>query len=273
MDMKLTFERLENSRWYVVLPKHKGNLEELAMVENAGKMLDALSTDGLYVTLDVNLKKPSSDGFFTLELESSDDKGAFYNVIDCPQFKGTIWLSDMMQTIFREFPSRIYCTTINSCDQQMEKNHNKQSHPQKPASEKPDTVALMYETLYNIGCLPTIDRYGIMSVQYRDVIFHMDFGGMYVSIWEFNWATAKKNDPNMPIVREAMNDANLNFGATIVMTEHNKAGKVAFCTHRDIMLHPACPDNETFVKEVLDSFFDAKEQMRRIFLQIKARDN
>lgn len=37
----------------------------------------------------------------------------------------------------------------------------------------------------------------------------------------------------------------------------------AFHSRRDIMLHPTCPDNAPFVKAVLDSFFDAKEQVRK----------
>ena len=37
------------------------------------------------------------------------------------------------------------------------------------------------------------------------------------------------------------------------------------------MLHPACPDNVPFVKAVLDSFFDAKEQVRNSFQQINAK--
>lgn len=42
-------------------------------------------------------------------------------------------------------------------------------------------------------------------------------------------------------------------------------------SRRDIMLHPACPDNVPFVKAVLDSFFDAKEQVRNNFQQINAK--
>lgn len=43
---------------------------------------------------------------------------------------------------------------------------------------------------------------------------------------------------------------------------------LAFHRRRDIMLHPACPDNLHFIKAVLDSFFDAKEQVRNSFQQI-----
>lgn len=37
------------------------------------------------------------------------------------------------------------------------------------------------------------------------------------------------------------------------------------------MLHPACPDNVPFVKAVLDSFFDAKENIRTKFQQLKSQ--
>lgn len=46
---------------------------------------------------------------------------------------------------------------------------------------------------------------------------------------------------------------------------------MAKISRRDIMLHPACPDNVPFVKAVLDSFFDAKEEVRNRYQQINAR--
>ena len=54
------------------------------------------------------------------------------------------------------------------------------------------------------------------------------------------------------------------------MTAPDEDGIIGFHSRRDIMLHPACPDNTPFVKAVLDSFFDAKEQVRGNFQQIKA---
>lgn len=46
---------------------------------------------------------------------------------------------------------------------------------------------------------------------------------------------------------------------------------IVFNSHRDIMLHPACPDNAPFVKAVLDSFFETKEQVRSHFQLINAK--
>ena len=63
----------------------------------------------------------------------------------------------------------------------------------------------------------------------------------------------------------------INFGPTVVMSALEDDDIIGLHSHRDIMLHPACPDNEPFVKAVLDSFFNAKEQVRSNFQQINAK--
>ena len=49
--MELTFEKWEDGRWFVVLPDYDGDQEDLEMIDGADKLLDILTTDGLYVTL------------------------------------------------------------------------------------------------------------------------------------------------------------------------------------------------------------------------------
>lgn len=138
-------------------------------------------------------------------------------------------------------------------------------------SHKPDTLGLMLSTLHNLGCQPTANEDGTISVQYQGETFHMEFGGMYARVWDPMWAGVKADDPDMPKIREAVNAANFNFGPTVVLTAPNEDGVIGFHSRRDIMLHPACPDNVPFVKAVLDSFFDAKEQVRSNFQQINAK--
>lgn len=99
----------------------------------------------------------------------------------------------------------------------------------------------------------------------------MEFGGMYARVWDPIWAGIKADDPDMPKIREAVNAANFGFGPTVVLTAPNDEGIIEFHSRRDIMLHPACPDNELFVKAVLDSFFNTKEQVRSNFQQINAK--
>lgn len=145
-----------------------------------------------------------------------------------------------------------------------------QSHPNGDSSVQPDTARLMFNVLSEIGCQPEKDNDGSINVQYQGETFHMDFGGMYARVWDPMWAGIKANDPNLPQIREAVNAANFNFGPTIVLTSPDENGIIGFHTRRDIMLHPLCPDNAPYVKAVLDSFFEAKEQVKGNFQEIKA---
>lgn len=138
-------------------------------------------------------------------------------------------------------------------------------------NEKPDTIGLMAQTLTALGCQPTKNDDETISVSYQGENFHMEFGGMYCRVWDPMWSGIKADDPDLPKVREAVNAANFNFGPTVVMTAPNDEGVIGFHSRRDIMLHPACPDNVPFVKAVLDSFFEAKENVRTKFQQLNAQ--
>lgn len=150
-------------------------------------------------------------------------------------------------------------------------SQNNEEMNQENDVTKPDTLGLMLNTLNQLGCQPTANEDGTISVQYQGENFHMEFGGMYARVWDPMWAGVKADDPDMPKIREAVNAANFNFGPTVVLTAPNDEGVIGFHSRRDIMLHPACPDNVPFVKAVLDSFFDAKEQVRNSFQQINAK--
>ncbi|MCH5345774.1 MAG: hypothetical protein J1E63_01615 [Muribaculaceae bacterium] len=111
--MLLSFERFDDGRWYVVFPEYDGPQEDLEMVEGADKMLDALITDGMLVTIDVNLEQPAFQECFILDLKSHDDFGAYYSVNDCQQFTDDVWLCNVVHEFFGEHPERIYCTLID----------------------------------------------------------------------------------------------------------------------------------------------------------------
>lgn len=110
--MEITFECWEDGRWFVVLPEWEGDQDDLEMVENADKMCEALSDDGLYVTIELSTEEPESGDYFTLELEGHDPDGAFYNVINCDRFDGNIWLCNVVHFLFEEHPDRFYCRVV-----------------------------------------------------------------------------------------------------------------------------------------------------------------
>ena len=174
-----------------------------------------------------------------------------------------------------EYRNRQYDDAVNhiydAARESAEQTHKQIEDTMKQEQNQPDTLGLMFRTLSNRGCQPTKNEDGTLSVSYQGENFHMEFGGMYARVWDPMWASIKADDPDMPKIREAVNAANFNFGPTVVLTAPNDEGIIGFHSRRDIMLHPACPDNEPFVKAVLDSFFDAKEQVRSNFQQINAK--
>ena len=110
--MEISFERFDNGRWYVVFPEYEGDQDDLEMVEGADRMLDALTEDGLYSTLNICLEEPSNGEYFTLEMEAHDEDGAFYNVINCLQFEGTVWLCNVVHEFFGNHLEQIFCSVI-----------------------------------------------------------------------------------------------------------------------------------------------------------------
>lgn len=148
---------------------------------------------------------------------------------------------------------------------------NETENNQKENQTERRTAGLMCKALEQFGCQPQMEQDGSLSVSYQGENFHMEFGGLYVRVWDPFWSGIKADDPMLPNVREAMNTANYSFGPTIVMTDPDDKGVISFHSRRDIMLHPACPDNVHYVKAVLDSFFTAKETMRQNFHEINMK--
>lgn len=166
-----------------------------------------------------------------------------------------------------------------SKDENMNKSEEKEEMTEMEMNEdvekkeeeaNPDTLGLMYSTLCNLGCQPVKNSDDTISVKYQGENFHMEFGGMFARVWDPMWAGVKADDPDLPKIREAVNSANFNFGPTVVLTSPDEDGVIGLHTRRDIMLHPACPDNTPFVKSVLDSFFDAKNEVRSNFHKLNS---
>lgn len=158
----------------------------------------------------------------------------------------------------------------NGAPENTNEEQNTLNEAQNAPNQEPDTLGLMFTTLSNLGCQPTKNDDGSLTVAYQGEHFHMEFGGRYARIWDPMWASIKANDPNLPKVREAVNTANFSFGPTVVLSDPDDNGDINFLSRRDIMLHPACPDNEPFVDAVLNSFFKIKEEVRRNYQQINA---
>ena len=104
--MELTFEKWEDGRWFVVMPEYDGDQEDLEMVDGADDLLDFLTTDGLYVSIEFT-EEDDPDFPYILELVAHDSIGGTYRVINLPGFEKDIWLCNVVHEVFGEHPELI----------------------------------------------------------------------------------------------------------------------------------------------------------------------
>lgn len=76
------------------------------MVDGADEFLDVLTTNGLYVTLDVSLE--GYKYMHCLKLVKHDEIGGTYEVTDHGRFDKDIWLCNVVHYLFGEHPEEIY---------------------------------------------------------------------------------------------------------------------------------------------------------------------
>ena len=108
--MELSFEKWDDGKWYVVLPEWDGLQEDLEMVDGADTLLDFLSTDGMYVTLEVSLDE--QPGWPLLELVDHNALGGTYRVHNVDGFYQEAWLCNVVHFIFDEHPEYIYFKVV-----------------------------------------------------------------------------------------------------------------------------------------------------------------
>lgn len=133
---------------------------------------------------------------------------------------------------------------------------------------KYNTQQLMVSTLTQIGCQPTVNEDDTVAVTYQGEHFHIDFSGVYAQIWDLGWAGVNVNDPELPKIREAVNQTNFDFGPTVVMTYPDDNGTMYFHSRLGILLHPDIPKIDNYLRNNLDMFFRTKDTVRQNFQQI-----
>ena len=156
-----------------------------------------------------------------------------------------------------EIASRVMKENIENSVEENEKNEVPQ--------EKWDTLNLMENILTALGCQPKKENEKELLVAYQGENFIINIGGPYAQIWDPAWAQINVNDPNFEKMKTAANISNFDFGPSIVWTSPNDEGVVSLHSKRDILLCPQIQDNTSYVRSVLDSFFEKKERMRGQF--------
>lgn len=136
-------------------------------------------------------------------------------------------------------------------------------------SKKQDSTQLMIETLKEIGCHPDLGKDGTISVAFQGEKFVMQPNGLYVRIWDPSWSGMRVDDPYLPMLREAVNEANYSLGPTVLLGEPDDE-IIRIHSRLDIILFQEIPDIAAYVGAMLDSFFHAKENVREKFMGLYA---
>lgn len=101
-----TFEKWEDGRWFFVFLSYDGDQEDLEMVDGADVFLDFITTDGMYVNMEIDTEEHPDWG--SLSLIAHDELGGTYQVQGIEGFNQDVWLCNVVHEVFGEHPEIIY---------------------------------------------------------------------------------------------------------------------------------------------------------------------
>lgn len=130
------------------------------------------------------------------------------------------------------------------------------------------TERIMKRTLNSL-CrkIETVEK-GVLTAVYLDELFYIEIGAGCVRIWDPGWGVLKRDDPKLPIVREAVEAVNLSDGPKIVLSVPDENGMVSLMSCMDIEFHIYTREKTGCMYKALNSFFDKKDQFMRIYTKL-----
>lgn len=137
------------------------------------------------------------------------------------------------------------------------------SRPSRPA--KP--VDVIFDIFAKLGCQPqrkVIDDKEAVIASYQGANFEFRFNGNWATVYFPFWTFVLADDPNLPLLREAINQANYHEGPTILWTPPHPDGRIYLHSVFQFYINPDFPDNEAMLISILCSFFDKIEHLRQI---------
>lgn len=120
-DIKVSFTKESNGRWYVDFPNWPLSHDNLEMVAGADDLLDILNNGTNHVSLQVYTKRPKDYDIELKKVHSALTKGAFYTV-ETPLNgweksnsvrRKQLWLCPVTLTVLGQYPQQIYLNKYN----------------------------------------------------------------------------------------------------------------------------------------------------------------
>ena len=121
-QLRISFTKESNGRWYVDFPNWPLSHDNLEMVAGADDLLDLLNDGSNHVKLMVYTTKPTKYDVELKKVHSALTKGAFYTVEtsllgwEKPNAirRKQLWLCPVTLTVLGHYPQQIYFTKSNN---------------------------------------------------------------------------------------------------------------------------------------------------------------
>lgn len=120
-DIKVSFTKESNGRWYVDFQNWPLSHDNLEMVAGADDLLDILNNGTNHVSLQVYTKRPKEYDIELKKVHSALTKGAFYT-LETPLNgweksnsvrRKQLWLCPVTLTVLGQYPQQIYLNKYN----------------------------------------------------------------------------------------------------------------------------------------------------------------
>jgi len=115
MQRKFRFYKTANGEWYVELPEWKGDPEDLQMTQGADEWLDLLTGKEEVLLTIADMPFEGAEFLTLMRLGEPNLGGGGNYILESYQSKNVslkIWLCEVVEFIFNEYPQRIYFSVV-----------------------------------------------------------------------------------------------------------------------------------------------------------------
>lgn len=122
-----------------------------------------------------------------------------------------------------------------------------------------NAVAVVLKAFDELGINAMPNDDGSLTAYCDGLDVRLEFSGSCVRFWDRLFFSISYQDPLASLVHLAVNDTNLCFGPTVILTDVNKGNNIGLYSRFDLALHKDFPNNTELIKMVIESFHNTRQ--------------
>ena len=151
---------------------------------------------------------------------------------------------------------------LSQVEEEISQAEEEMSQEQELLQVEQETRDTMLQIVRDIGCQPVVGEEGVISATFQREHFMIDCHGRCAKIYDPIWSFVCIRSKEFPLLCNAINEVNMYSLPSIIYVYPDENGMVGLSTCTTLYIHPECPDNEVYVRGVLEAFFDIKDDFR-----------